>query len=376
MKNSNTNNETKVKALLFKFKMKGFGIVNYDDKGQKQLLNKLKIYHLTDRYNNSNYAKKLFYKDSSIDETQYKIIISSECLKHSMFNDEFVSENNSSAYHPEIQMSILSSPSKIVKGYFFGKNGENGIARKSCLTITSAVQTNNSMSHMEFHIRSGEKGVFKMEEKSEQNNPKDDVPDNTIFNKETIGEITYEGKGSIGIADLEFVSMDDIFGRTHLNESDFELYKKYLNLHMVNFEPTVGYYRFSEFDITPERGFKFSIENKNFLVNYLLNKILNINIRRSGAYAQITELKIKPVYDFFNDTYESEEGWMTINRQMVNSLNFDYAEFYTLMDEKASVSLRDELKINTKKEKDIKENIKKTTREKKEEKAAKKEQSN
>jgi hypothetical protein len=64
--------------------------------------------------------------------------------------------------------------------------------KKSPLTITSAIQTNNTESLWNFIQE-----VVKVHDDS-------DKSDTTIFNKETIGEITYDVEGAFNLQSMEF----------------------------------------------------------------------------------------------------------------------------------------------------------------------------
>jgi hypothetical protein len=64
--------------------------------------------------------------------------------------------------------------------------------KKSPLTITSAIQTNNTESLWNFIQK-----VVKVHDDS-------DKSDTTIFNKETIGEITYDVEGAFNLQSMEF----------------------------------------------------------------------------------------------------------------------------------------------------------------------------
>ena len=96
--------------------------------------------------------------------------------------------------------------------------------KKSALTLTSAVQTNNALSSIEVGTTSGVK------------NTDENKSDNTLHYHETIGDITYLATGVIDLMQLQFVSMDEIFDRLALNSDYFNVYKN------------SNFYRFSKFE--------------------------------------------------------------------------------------------------------------------------------
>jgi hypothetical protein len=52
-----------------------------------------------------------------------------------------------------------------------------------------------------------------------------DKSDTTIFNKETIGEITYDVEGAFNLQSMEFLSSDPIFDRYSFNSDDYSILK-------------------------------------------------------------------------------------------------------------------------------------------------------
>lgn len=360
-------NPKKVKSILFEYELAGQGIVNYDGKEQKWILKNLGFKDHVNHNDNNNYCKKTFYRGPD-GKIEYKVKISGNCIKKEMFGDDMVSENNSITHNKSLNMVMLSSPIKIVRGYMQTEKDEMGLKRKSCININDAIQSNNSISTMELFTKSGEKKKNKVE--TEVDGSGDTSSDPTLYRKETIGEIEYKGTGSINIKQLEFVSTDDIFDRLALSEDDFQEYKKYAKLHIPNFDSEIGYYvMVGSMDLTPERGFVFNNENKNFLVKYILERLLGIRIQRANAYAHIKSLKIKLVYDPIEDTHFNEENWIEISsREQIDNLYFNFHEFYKREEDEANCQkLRQEMQKqkdeyqNNKKGKKAKEPKAKTT---------------
>jgi hypothetical protein len=228
----------------------------------------------------------------------------------------------------------------------------NTLKRKSPLTITSATQINNTESYMEFFSRSGMKKVG------------DDsgTKDTTIFNKETIGDITYEAKGFINIQSLQFLSADPIFDRFSFNSDEFETLKTFLNGNLPNFNSELGYYslKTSAIDVA-EFGIKFNQENIVFLIKETLKRILSLNILRSGSYAKTNGLSIELVYDPIDS---STNKTIVINSiDDIDNLNFEVEDFYVLTDEseakKQRAIIEEALKLEAKQKQEAKKEGKK-----------------
>lgn len=314
----------KVKHVNFKIELEGNGIVNYDSGDQKYLWNRESKEGNKNKFtsadNNNMYAKKHYFRkeDGVLD---YKIKISSDALRNAIFKGDGIATNPSISHHKSLLNSFIGSTMGLVRGYMFAGKTET-LKRKSPLTITSAIQTNNSESYMEFHSRSGGKKVGDDSDKS----------DTTIFNKETIGAITYEAEGFINLQTLEFISSDPIFDRYSFNSDDYSILKTFLMHTLPNFNGELGYHtlKTSAIDIA-EYGLKLNNEQIVFLIKETLKRILQIRIDRATAYAKIQSLKIELVTDALNS---KNNIWVDINsNEDIDNLKFEIDESYVLADE-------------------------------------------
>lgn len=331
----------KVKQVNFKFELEGNGIVNFDSGDQKYLWNRESKEGNKNKFtssdNNNVYAKKFYYRDEN-GVLRYKIKISSDALRNAIFKGDAIATNPTICHHKSLLNSFIGSTLGLVRGYMFAGKNET-LKRKSPLTITAAVQTNNAESHMEFHSRSGQKKI----------NDDSDSGDTSIFNKETIGEITYEGKGFINLQDLEFISCDPIFDRYSFNSDDYEILKTFLSKNIPGFNSELGYYtlKSSLIDVA-EYGIKLNNQNVLFLVKEALKRIFEISIVKAGAYAKISKLSVQLITDPLNP---SNNAWLDIHDiNDVNSLNFDIEEFYVLADESDAKAQRNLIEDAIKKE--------------------------
>jgi hypothetical protein len=352
----------KVKHVNFKVELIGNGIVNYDSGDQKYLWNRESKEGNKNKFtsadNNNMYSKKHYFRreDGVLD---YKIKISSDALRKAIFKGDAIATNPSISHHKSLLNSFIGSTMGLVRGYMFPGKTET-LKRKSPLTITSAIQTCNGESYMEFHSRSGEKKVGDDSSKS----------DTTIFNKETIGDIKYKAEGFINLQSLEFLSADPIFDRYSFNSDDYSILKTFLMHTLPNFDTELGYYslKTSCIDIA-EYGLKLNNEQVVFLIKETLKRILVLHIDRASSYVNLSKLRIELVYDPLNS---KNNTWIDIqSNEDIDNLNFEVDDNYVLTDESKAKqqraiieeSIKEEMKkeADKKTKKPLKKDVGKTT---------------
>jgi len=328
---------SKIKNVIFEFELEGVGVVNYDSNDQKFIWNRESKNgnknNLVSIHNNVNYSKKHIYRNEN-GELDYKIKISSDCLRNSIFRNDAISTNPSISHHPFLLNSFIGSVQGLIRGYMFAGKNET-LKRKSPLTITPAIQTNNSVSHLEIGVRSGEKIV----------NSDSDKGDTTLRNVETVGEMTYSGKGNINLQNLQFMSCDTVFDRYEFNADNIYILNKVLENTLPNFDSELGYYKLKSSSVNiSEYGLKLNNENVLFLVKEVLKRISDISIMRNTSYANISKLRIKLVNSPLIDTYENKNGWIDINNVSdIDSLDFDVEDFYEYVEEEEALTERKEI---------------------------------
>jgi hypothetical protein len=332
-------NPKKVKHVNFKLTLKGNGIVNFDSGDQKFLWNReskkgnKNVFSSSD--NNNMFSKKHYFTDEN-GNLSYTIKISSDALRNAIFKGDAIATSPSIQHHKSLLNSFIGSPLGLIRGYMFASSNET-YKRKSPLTITSAKQTNNSVSYMEFHSKSGDRN------------------DTSIFNKETIGEITYSSEGCVNLQSLELLSCDTIFDRISFNADDFEILKIFLTNNLPNFTPELGYHKLktSSIDVA-EYGVKLNGETILYLIKETFKRILNLSIERSTAYAKTDSLEIELVYDAVD--ISKNKTIKIKSMEDIDNLNFEVEEFYVLSDEIQSKEQRktieDTLKNLAKKKKE------------------------
>ncbi len=318
-----SENSPQLKRIAFRLNLKGQGIVNFSDNRQRWIFNNLKekdekgkdiIHTMSYHHNNVSYAKKSFLNE----KLDYKIMISSDCLRNAIFDRDYVAQSAVITHNKELLIAFLASPAAILRGFLLTENDKDTPKRKSAFSIVDAIQTCNAKSYLEAFSKSGEKISKKTAE---------DSADNSFFVKETIGEIEYKSNGIIDMENLQFVSLDQLFDRFAFNPDYFEKFKEILKLRIPEFDSNIGYFirKGTSFQV-PEKGFMFNQEVTNILIKELLSRIVNIDIERTKAFAKIDLLEIKPIYDLLDN---SEEGWIKItSEEQINKLNFNVFEFY------------------------------------------------
>lgn len=326
-------NSKKVKNILFRTKLKGNGIVNFDSSDQKWMFNGTQLYNtMGTKHDNTSYAKKKFYKKGeyinsdgkTIENLEYKISISSDCLRHDLFKDDVLFQSPNVINLPHLLYSFIASPTSLIRGYLFAEETET-FKRKGALTITDAEQTCNAVSSIETFSRSGKKN---------SDSDKNGKSDNSFYKKEVVGDIEYKAVGNIDLMQLQFVSCDQIFDRYAFNPDMFNIYKQFIKSKLPAFDSELGYYQINGSLVEiPEYGFKISEENILILVRELFERLFKLNITRKGAYAKVAELEYKLVYDVIDDTLEDENNWIKIsNRDDINNINFEVESFYNIED--------------------------------------------
>jgi len=341
-----------IKNVLIKMELEGNGIVNRDSSGQKYIIDAFDIKNLKGHKSNNNvlYAKKNFYKDED-GNVSYKIKISRDALMHDIFKNDIISQNPNVVHHDASLYSYIASPISILRGYLFANKTET-IKRDGVITLCDAEQTDGALSSIEVCSRSGQKEEDK------------DVVDNSLFFKETVGDIKYLTTGNLDLTKLQFITCDNVFGRYSFNPDKFGLFKEFLTKNLPNFSSELDYYQLtgSAIDI-PEYGVLLSNENVIFLVKEALKRMLGLNIKRKDAYARVSSLKIKFVENPLEDIFNNEYGWIELrNEQDVDSLDFEPQSFYNKVDLEEAKKLRkaiedkkkevDKVKIDDKKKKE------------------------
>lgn len=277
-----------------------------------------------------SYAKKNFYKDENGD-LQFKLKISSDCLKNSIFSEDVLSQNPNIVNCDALLYSYIGSPVSLLRGYLFADK-LSPFKRKGAFTIIDAEQTSKNVTNIETFSRSGVKNTDTDNEKS----------DNSFYLKETVGDIEYSTIGNIDLMQLQFISCDQMFDRYAFNPDKFDLFKMFLTRQLNNFNSELAYYKQNTSVVElGEYGILLSNDNVVDLVNILLLKLNNINISRKNAFAKTSILEYKLVYNPIEDKFADEDGWIKYDG---TPIEFDAHTFYTEMDRVEADRINKEIK--------------------------------
>lgn len=328
----------KVKCIDFRLKIKGEDIVNGDSTEQKfQFLDKPNVkQRLWSRHDNISYGKKNFYKDSDGND-YYKIVISSDCLTKAIFSEDVIAQNPRIIHDPLLFNSYIASPYGILHGYLlFDKENESAttktFARTSPINLSAAEQTCNAVSTITTCSRSGEKITS------------EDSADNSFFKRETVGKIEYEATGQINLDGLQFIPVDYVLRQAALNEDEYEkYYKPFLQTRLKNFDSNLDFYtKNTSVSDFPEKGVLLTNENIVDLVKDYFTRLMKLDIRRKRAYATISELQYKLIYDVIDDRINTEDNWVTIqSRSDIESINFESEIFYSEVKNSDTLKVRE-----------------------------------
>ena len=342
LKNINIMESVKtVKGLLFKVKMDGIGTVNFDDSDARFIVSRYGNPATKKPYSNSNIkVAKSEYRQVGTDENGaplYKrtLKISSECLRHAIFEKDYDVTNGRIMRNDAFLSSFISSPAALLRGYMFADDKET-IKAKSPVTIGAAIETSGAVITPEIGTVSGDK------EKT------------SLFYTENTGRTKYETKGFVNLKQLEFLSCDNFFERRAVKSSWVETENGLLN---VAFKQRYGKvpYSLGVYTATAnaftkhigEYGLHFNMDFRKYLIVEFFKRLLSVNITRSGSFARVSEISVKPVYDGLKDTFESNDGWVDLSSEaeigeFVESLNI--YDFYEECDNDAK-AVMDELRI-------------------------------
>ena len=321
----------KVKSVEIRFKMEGHGIVNYDSSKQRHMYNGTPMYDKmksgkTNTDENIIYAQKEFFTNEN-GELDYNIIISSNCLGHSIFQNYLPFHTGNSKQTPLLIAIEIASPRSLLSGYLYTnkKDSKNDtLKRKSPLSISPAREVSDSVSHIQTFSNSGEKGS------------------NSFYFKETMGDTKYVGKIIIDIQELQFLSLDQIYDRFGLNPDHFQTYKEVLQKRMPTFKSEPGYYKLITNDCDmPVFGIKFSDDDIVFLVKFFLKELVKTEIKKKGEYAAITKVEYSLQTSVFDKIRGINQNWIDITSEnQIEDISFSPEEFYVEQDRIVASKIR------------------------------------
>ena len=342
-----------IKYIEFQLELEGQGVVNYDGKEQKFLFHKRennptynqKVKHLATINDNVAFAKKAFFLDEN-GNLDYKIKISSNCLRHAIFNKDIPCFSPNVLINDFTRLNYIASPAILLRGEMLA-NDKNTYIRKSAISLTDALSTTNGLSYADTCTRNMQK--IEKEETTDKSGT-------SFFSRETIGDIKYKVEGEIDLSVLQFLSADDVASRRFLNADEYEQFKMFLQTRMPSFKSDLKYYQYKTSVVhLPELGALLSNDDLIYLVKYFFESVININIKRNNSYARFSSLKIRMIEDNIN---RDKSKWIEIKSiEDINNISFESEVFYSEVSES---DVKEYNETNQKINEEIKKNQKAT----------------
>lgn len=330
---------SKIKSIAFRMQLEGNGVVNFDGNEQKKILKFLCGTPINDgggQNENYKFAKKEFFELPKEEQTEYKkfgyrLKISSECLRHALFNETY---NPSIIYTAPLLAHYTFSKSRLIQGWMWADSTKTtpSVVKSSALSISHA--SSDAVPFLELQT---------------QDIPKEKTSDESstsLYFKENVGRVNYNVDGFIDIEKLQFLSADPFFGRMAVNASwvegeDCLMDKTFMNLYgCIPYKK--GWWQSSTQHMSKyvgEFGMKFDNEFVVMLLKDLLKRLLNMNITRATAYAKTAKLEIK--LGMFDGK------WFELTEEVIDNLTFDNLfDFYTEVSEEDAMATHKEIKAN------------------------------
>lgn len=315
----------KIKGIRFKMNLEGQGVVNFDGMvnifSQKQLKG---FEHIDPRNKNYKFAKKSYTVDEE-GKLDYKLKISSACLRHEMFTNPFGNTPISIRGIKTEWYHYLLSSNGLLRGYMFTDDSTPTVKRKSPVTICDAIQTNDAKSFMEIGTQSG--NIYSDSEIS-------------LHTHEQVGDITYTAEGFINIQELRFISCDLKYDRlainpdilVNVNDNKENIADTVLkNLYGKDAKYDIGLFYYNEFAKASELelGILLGDEITINLVKDALMRMFDVYIKRSGSFAKVKNIEIQLV----SDVLDTSNEWLELNSHSdIANLNFEVDNAYKLSD--------------------------------------------
>ena len=267
---------------------------------------------------NVKLGKKAFTKTGKFKEDgneiyDYKVKISADCLRHSIFEHDVDVVNGVLIQDPFILGTYMLSPVGLMRGYMFADK-ELTLRRKSPLTITDAIQCNNTKSEMEIGSTTGER------------------TDISMYFSEKAGDMKYEFSGQIDIKQLQFMSADPFFDRMGINsdmidsdEVDVIIANHYGKKAKAEYGVFSSMAKFTGKSYG-EYGILFSNDICASVIKKTLKSILSVNIVRNNAFAATSSLKIKLVDNIIGagQKMTDDENWIELTcEEDIDKLNLN-----------------------------------------------------
>lgn len=274
-----------IKSVDFKIKASGAGIVNWN--GSFKLYNPtagdLVSNHQLPKMRNVDPMRLTGLKDENLEKAQ--LIVSQNCFRHELFKNE---TNNLKSVNTTNVLDVLTSIIGLVRGYVIAdQETKLSLKRKSALLLEDLVDTQTVLKYEQF-ANSGERSST------------------SIYSKTNADITNYEAYGSIVIEDLQFIVLEDTFGRSAYKdvltiEQGEEVAQKLTDyLKSLDFNNdknpkavfSTNYVRKGAIMKEGEAGVLLNDDAIDLIVTEILDRISNIYLKQSKGYLVVNELEV------------------------------------------------------------------------------------
>jgi hypothetical protein len=297
------NKITGIKSIDFKIKAYGHGVVNWNgptalaDDNRKEINNhtlpKLRGFiNLSGDKKDPSDPKSYSYKKklNEINVKENPLYVSTNCVRNHLFKDtqfdgHFVTKENTPL--------LLSNLMGLVRGYVVP---QSQCKRTSPLLLEDFVDILGN-GNFEQMGRSGAKG-------GGVNADGVAVKDSSFFSKTTFGDTEYLAYGSISVEQLQFISLDQVFGRCSaiVNKAEAMLLADQITAFLISLAPDSGlspkavfhdkYVRFGTIFEMSEVGILLNDDAIKVVVDETLALLLDLSIRQAKGYLTVESMVI------------------------------------------------------------------------------------
>lgn len=307
--------------------LSGRGIVNFDGEPNNTFLTSQGLSHLT-VVNNKKYTNNTKISKMVIDEydqtekkSKYNVAISSTTIKHYMFgtHDTLKNIENDSLDKVTIKSATFTN---VIKGYLkTGLANNLTITKEAALTVCDAVQVSKNVAKLDTFSNSGVKNS------------------NSLFHKMNVGDTEYEFKVVFQSKMLEMVIADAMMGKIAFHPDYSDLFLSTLKKQNRDFEGEMGYFKLKESTSEyPEvfYGMQASNKDKNFYLQTILAKLVNIKMAKSGANVEVTNIRYRinnGMQSVLEMNQSEDKGYKPFDYETFKNTTFNFRTFYEQVDD-------------------------------------------
>ncbi|MEY3788880.1 MAG: hypothetical protein RLZ75_3088 [Pseudomonadota bacterium] len=308
---------TGIKSVDFKVVALGHGVVNWNgpttlmgDGGKtvdNHTLPKLRGYTNLSGKVKDDTGYKYKKEATDIDFKKNPLYISQNCIRHHLFREQAFDLHNAGERNLQ---QVLTSVTGLIRGYVVPSSQ---CKRTSPLLIEDFVDQLGNGNFEQF----GQAGAR---------------DSSSFFSKTTFGDTKYHSYGSIGIEQLQFISLDNKFDRAAMiiNEGQGEQIAEAVQNFIKTFNPALNpqavfhknYVRRGTIFEEGEQGILLNNDAMQALVEYTLNSISELSIRQAKGYMYVDQILVD---------YNDSNKMMRIKRDpaaISETPETDYASYF------------------------------------------------